>query len=188
MENERNSTNVPETSLEQGDYNKEYWYLNQLKWKLDFRFCQNPALCESNLYSSIAWYIDTIKKEGWEREEKIQSFINSIINLDASDSEKLLYVDKILIKEKQKWYNKEKMDYDVKLLESILSRIDNMYKREKGHLPIVTWIKPFMIPERYYWRFTESWIEWRVIDENRKNFINSIKEQRKKIDELEKKL
>ena len=119
---------------------------------------------------------------------KIQNLINSVINFNGPDNEKLLYADKILIKEKQKWYNKKNLDYDTELLESILSRIDNMYKRWKGHVSTVTWVKSFMIPERYYTRFTESWVEEKVINENRKNFVDSMKKQREKADELVKKL
>lgn len=188
MENEKLSINTNETSLEKRDCSKEYWYLNQLKWKLTFDFYKNPELCESNFYSSIAWYIDTLQKENWNWEAKIQNFINSITSFEWSDSEKLLYTDKFLMKEKQEWYNKQNMDYDAKLLKSILSRVDDMYKRWEGHVLTVTWVKPSMIPERYYWRFSQSWLESKVMNKNRENFVNSMKKQREKADELAKKL
>lgn len=186
MENEKKSINTNEVSLEKRDYTKEFWYLNQLKWKFSFDFYKNPVLCESNFYSSIAWYIDTLQKENWDWETKIQDFINSIINFDGPDYEKLLYADKFLIKEKQEWYNKKNLNYDAELLESILSRIDSMYKRWKWHVSSITWVKSFMVPERYFWRFTQSWLEAKVIEEHRKNFVNAMRHWMEKAEELKK--
>lgn len=184
MEKEKQSINTNEVSLEKRDCSKEYWYLNQLKWKLDFGFYKNPVLCESNFYSSIAWYIDTLQKEYGDREVKLQDFINSIINFNGSDSDKLLYADKILIKEKQKWYDKNNMDYDKKLLDEILTSIDNMYKKWNGHVLTVTWVKSFMIPEWYNWRFTESWLEAKVVWENRKNIAAAMRHWMEKAEQL----
>ena len=188
MENEKKSINTNETSLEQRDYSKEYWYLNQLKWKFDFNFYKNPILSESNFYSSIAWYIDNSKKENWNWEEKVQNFIDTIQNLNSSDSEKLLYADKILIKEKQKRYKENNMDFDFDILESISSDLDDRYKQGNNTVLCVTWIKSFMIPERYYWRFTESWLEAKVMNKNRENFVTAMKHWREKAEELKKKL
>ena len=189
MESEKNLINGPEITLEKRDRSKEYWYLNQLKSHLTFGFYKDPVLAESNFYSSIAWYIDTLQKTDWNWETKIKEFIDSIINFNGSDSEKLLYADKFLIREKQKWYKDHNMNFDMNLLESILSRIDDAYKTDgKGRVLAVTWVKPFMIPQRYYARFTDSWIEARVIDQNRSNFINSMKNQVEKAEELKNRL
>lgn len=188
MEKEKNLINANEISLEQRDYSKEYGYLNQLKWKFDFSFYKNPVLSESNFYSSIAWYIDVLKNEGWNWEEKIQSFIDSILNFNDSDPEKLLYADKILIKEKQKWYKEKNMSFDFDLLKSLSSDLDDRYKQGNGKVLCVTWIKSFMIPERYFKRFSESWIEAKVINQNRANFVNAMKHWREKAEKLKNEL
>ena len=188
MENEKTLINTNETSLEQRNYSKEFWYLNQLKWKLDFDFYKNPILSESNFYSSIARYIYTLQKEGWNREGEIQKFINSIINFNGSNPEKLLYIDKFLGEKQLKWSEEKGMNLDVELLESIITKLEKRYERWSRIIDSMIWVKPSMIPQRFYWRFTQSWLESKVIEENRKNFVNAMRQWMKKAEELKKEL
>ena len=76
-----NKETTSETRLNTSNHSKEFWYLNQLKWKIPFDLCENSVYCKKNFFSTFARYIETLKKENtnwWENE--IQDFINTVIN------------------------------------------------------------------------------------------------------------
>ena len=100
MENEKKLTNSNETSLESRDFDKEFWYLNQLEWLINFDLFKKSALSEYNFYSSIARYIDTAQKTNLEeREDNIKTLINQLKQYEWDDEyKKIMQIDNFLSK------------------------------------------------------------------------------------------
>ena len=102
-----NKETTSETRLNTSNHSKEFWYLNQLKWKIPFDLCENSVYCKKNFFSTFARYIETLKKENtnwWENE--IQDFINTVINGGFSRWLELLKnLDKFLWEKQLKRYD-----------------------------------------------------------------------------------
>lgn len=192
MENEKNLTNINEKSINKQDFSKEYEYLNKLKWYINFDLYKSPISCESNFYESLAWYIEKQKKlDISSREVKVSDFINSIINYKGTEQEKLLYIDKFLKTKKQEWFKENNMDWEAQWYDYLLQNIDKEYNTLDENWKInvyINWIGNSEIPERYYWRFTESWLEAKVMNKNRENFVAAMKRWMEKAEELKKQL
>lgn len=194
MENEKKVNESNENSLNKKDYAKEIWFLNQFKGLIDFNIFEKSTYCEDNFYSTIARYIDCLQKESqidWEQD--IEKLLNALKNFKWNEIDKIKNTYLFFYDKKIKRYEKNWWETNANALK--LARID-INTREEWFIPneqwkidaIFPWIIKQAIPERYYTRFTESWVEEKVINENRKNFVDSMKKQREKADELEKKL
>lgn len=192
MENERKATDTNEKSLESRDYSKEYWYLNQLKWIINFELFTNPTLIEHNFYSNIARYIDMIQKTEWEEwETHITNFINKIKDFnDENDYERIKKIDIYLTEITLKRFQESNLWDCARFLENSLGNIKYLYKKdENGKIHwIFSWIINTAIPERYYWWLWESWLWDRILKDNKIAFARAIREQREKADELKDKL
>lgn len=192
MENEWKITNRTEKSLEKRDYSKEYWYLNNLKWIINFDIFNNPTLTEHNFYSSIARYIDlTQKAKSNEREEYTSKFIDEIKQFNwENEYEKIKKIDIYLTEKAIKWYKENWYWSNAWILERSLKNIEFLYKKdEKWKIKrTFSWIINSEIPERYYWRLRESWLWNRILKENKIAFARTIREQKEKADELKDKL
>ena len=194
MENEKRVSETNEASMNKRDYSKEIWYLNQFKDLIDFNIYERSTYCEDNFYSTIARYIDCLQKSSQKnREQQIQKLIDSIKNFSWDEIEKIKRVYLFFYDKKIKRYELNWMETNASALK--LARND-ITAREKRYTPnenwkinaLFPWIVSSAIPERYYTRFTQSWLESKVMDKNRENFVNSMKKQREKADELAKKL
>lgn len=194
MENEKKVSESNETSLNKRDYSKEIWYLNQFKDLINFNIYEESTYCEDNFYSTIARYIDYLQKNlQIDREQQIQKLIDSIKNFSWNEIEKLKRIYLFFYDKKINRYEANWMKTNASALR--LARND-INARERRYIPnknwkidaIFPWIVSKAIPERYYTRFSQSWMESKVINENRKNFVDSMKKQREKADELAKKL
>ena len=192
MENEKKLTNSDETSLESRDFDKEFWLLNQLEWVINFDLFKKSALSEYNFYSSIARYIDIAQKTNLkERENNIKTLINKLKQYEWDDEyKKIMQIDTFLSKLKIERYNKHNYWVNAKLLERELNNFQYTYEKNKdGKIDrIFPWIVKEAIPERFYIRSIKNNKADKLLKENRSALSKSIREQREKADELEKKL
>ncbi len=192
MENEKKLTNSDETSLESRDFDKEFWYLNQLEWLINFDLLKKSALSEYNFYSSIARYIDIVQKANIKgRENNIKALINKLKQYEWDDEyKKIMQIDTFLSKLKIERYNKHNYWVNAKLLEKELDNFQYTYeKNEDGKIDrIFPWIVKEAIPERFYIRSIRNNKADKLLKENRSALSKSIREQRKKADDLAKKL
>ena len=169
------------TLSSENDYSKEFHYINQFKWLIDFNIFTKPTLCESRFFETIAWYIDCLQKEDettWE--QKIQELIDSIITFKWNIWDKLWYIEKFFYDKKisrleANWWEKKaeiaKMWPEwIEIWKSMF--IPNEEWKIRGKF---TWIISPAIPERYRIRFKESGVEAKVIEENRKNFVAAMR-------------
>lgn len=194
MENEKRVTEINEKSINNKDYSKELLYLNHFKWLVDFNIFERSTYCEDNFYSTIAWYINCLQKDSekdWE--QKIQKLINSLINFKWNEIEKikslcLFFHDKKVKRYETNW--REDNADTLRLSHNSIKSWENTFiPNEQWKIKaIFPWMVSQAIPERYYTWFSQSWMESKVINENRKNFVDSMKKQREKADELAKKL
>ena len=192
MENEKKLTNSNETSLESRDFDKEFWYLNQLEWLINFDLFKKSALSEYNFYSSIARYIDTAQKTNLEeREDNIKTLINQLKQYEWDDEyKKIMQIDNFLSKLKIERYNKHNYWVNAKLLGKELDNLQYNYEKNEDWKinRIFPWIVKEAIPERFYIRSIKNNKSDKLLKENKSALIKSIREQREKADELEKKL
>ena len=192
MENEKKLTNSNETSLESRDFDKEFWYLNQLEWLINFDLFKKSALSEYNFYSSIARYIDTAQKTNLEeREDNIKTLINQLKQYEWDDEyKKIMQIDNFLSKLKKERYNKHNYWVNAKLLGKELDNLQYNYEKNEDWKinRIFPWIVKEAIPERFYIRSIKNNKSDKLLKENKSALIKSIREQREKADELEKKL
>ena len=171
-------------------YEKEFWYLNQFKNLIDFNIYERSTYCEDNFYSTIARYIDCLQKNSHtNREQQTQKLIDSIKNFSWNEIEKIKRVDLFFYDKKIKRYELNWMGTNASALK--LARND-ITAREKKYIPnenwkinaLFPWIVSSAIPERYYTRFSQSWLESKVIEENRKNFVNAMRHWMEKAEEF----
>ena len=192
MENEKKLTNSNETSLESRDFDKEFWYLNQLEWLINFDLFKKSALSEYNFYSSIARYIDTAQKTNLEeREDNIKTLINQLKQYEWDDEyKKIMQIDNFLSKLKIERYNKHNYWVNAKLLGKELDNLQYNYEKNEDWKinRIFPWIVKEAIPERFYIRSIKNNKSDKLLKENKSALIKSIREQREKADELAKKL
>lgn len=192
MENEKKLTNSDETSLESRDFDKEFWYLNQLEWLINFDLFKKSALSEYNFYSSIARYIDIAQKANLNgRENNIKALINKLKQYKWVDEyEKIMQIDTFLSKLKIERYNKNNYWVNAKLLERELDNFHYTYeKNEDGKIDrIFPWIVKESIPERFYIRSIRNNKADKLLKENKIAFARTIREQKEKADELKDKL
>lgn len=193
MENERNLTNSNEaSSLEKRDYSKEYWYLNQLKWLINFDLFTKPTTSERHFYATIARYIDMMQKsKPNEREGAVQTFLNQIKQYEWEDEyDKIMHIDRFLAELTINWYKENNYWDNAWLLERELRNIQYLYEKNENWKidRILPWIIINAIPERYYWWLLETWLWDRIIGENRSALANTIREQKLKSEELKNRL
>ena len=174
------------TLSSENDYTKEFGYLDQASWALDFNLLKDPLYSEQWFYTTLARYIELMKTENKDnREIKIQEFINKIKNFPWSGKEKIKNYDILITKILLNWYSK-KWDRFAKILQYRLDNsIDIIYEdyEWKINTSLVS-IDVKSIPEWFYWRFTKSGLEERVVNRNREYFVESMRYQREKADEL----
>lgn len=194
MENEKKFTETNENSLNKKDFSKEFSYLNQIKWLINFNLFKQSTLCENNFYETIAWYIDNSQKEDFVNwENSIQKLINSLKNFKWSEPEKLKYLyrffgEKKITRFEANWWQKKASNLKELLSEDDMMDFSFTLNSEWKVRAIFPWMIREAIPERYYTWTTASGFENKVISENRSALARSIKEQREKADELVKKL
>lgn len=172
------------TASSRSDYTKEFGYLDQIVNLVDFDLfeIEKKTLCESNFCETIAWYIDCLQKEdGATREQKIQDLINELANFKWNWKEKRLYLEHFFNEKKVIRLSANWRENRAKLLQFTpreLDLINEMYKINNDWEKIeatFVWIMPETIPEWYWIRFRQSWVESKVMAENRNNFIESMK-------------
>ncbi len=166
-----------DSRLDNSEYSQEFWYLNQLRQSLDFSIFNKPGLCKSNFFSTIAWYIELLKKEDSNsREEKIQELINKTKTQNLVEMFRDL--DKFLSEKQIEWHE-AMWSINAKLLRIWQNRIDDMYKiLDDGKVPAVfPWILPDAIPERYKLWLKANWIEENVDDYNKRTKVRASNKQ-----------
>lgn len=192
MENEKKFTETNENSLNKRDYSREFSYLNQIKWLINFNLYEQSTFCESNFCKTIARYIDSLQKKkptNWEKD--IQDFINSIKNFKWSEPEKLKYLEYFFGEKKIIWFKSNWWQEKANNLRRLLNKTDLInlsYKpNSEWKIDVVfPWMIKEGIPERYYTWTTNSGFEDKVIRENRSALAKSIREQREKANGLQK--
>ena len=192
MENEKKITASNETIQESKNYSKEYNYINQLVWIIDFNLFKKSTQCENCFYSTIARYIDTMQKERPnDREIAVENFIYEIKKCEWNDEyEKIMQIDIYLSKLKIDRYKKHNDQAWAELLEFELKNFKYTYKKDQDWKirRILPWVIIDKIPSRYYYWLWESWLWDRIVKENRSAFARTIREQREKSEELKKDL
>ena len=192
MENETKKIEKFEWSVNTRSYEKEYWFLDQIIWYLKFDIYEDPLYCEKNFYSSLARYIDLLQKENpnsWETE--VQKFINSIKNFSGTEVEKLKYVDKFFRQQQITRYKKINKPWYAKLTENSINGLDFLYSHTNEEWKcrwLMNCTPTYAIPERFYPRFTKSWLEKRVQDRNRDEFVKAMRYWREQADKLKEEL
>ena len=168
--------NEVETRLNNSDYSKEFWFLNQLVWKIPFNLCEDAVFCKKNLFTSLARYIDVLKKEQpnwWENE--IQSFINSIINGSLGTGLDLLKnIDSFLCKKKLKRFEENGYSNSANIVRNSLENEEYLFKLSENWKTwsAITWISPEFIPDRYIEWSMNNWLFNEIRNENIKNIID----------------
>ncbi|HOG15267.1 MAG TPA: hypothetical protein PK674_01640 [Candidatus Absconditabacterales bacterium] len=163
-----------DSGLDNSEYSKEFGYLNQLRQSLDFSIFNKPGLCKSNFFSTIAWYIELLKKENSNnREEKMQELIDK--TKTQNFVEMFRDLDKFLSEKQIEWH--EAMgSINAKLLRIGQNRIDDMYKilDDEKFPAVFPGILPDAIPERYKLWLQENGIEENVDEYNRRTKVKDI--------------
>ncbi len=194
MEKEQKTVEKNEDSLNKRDYSKEFSYLNEIRWLINFNIFESSTFCEDNFCTTIAWYIDNLQKEKpeiWEKE--IKDLINSIKIFQWTESEKLknlfyfFWEKKAIRFENNWWWDNAKIMRDLLTRKDSLNRLytPNSEWKIKWNFP---WIIKEAIPDRYYIRSIKSGLEDKIVNTNRSSLASTIRKQREKADELKKKL
>jgi hypothetical protein len=167
-----------ETRLNTSNYLKEFWYLNQLEWKIPFDLCTDNVFCKKNFFSTFARYIETLKNDDnswWENE--VQNFISSIINGSFWEWFELLKNIDIYLCEKQAKRYKENWYEDLaSSIEFILKHSKYLYQVEDDWKTgsSITWIRWSLIPARYYEWSKNSWLLNEIKDKNLENLAQAL--------------
>lgn len=169
-----------ETRFNTSSHLKEFWYLNQLEWKLPFDLCENNVFCKKNFFSTLARYIETLKKEKtdtWENE--IQNFIDSVVNGSFGKWLNLLKnVNTFLCKKQLERFNKNWYQDSARLMENILE-MKHLFEEEENWITSssIVWIRTDLIPNWYYEWTANSWLYNEIREKNVKDLANVLSEK-----------
>lgn len=168
-----------ETRLNSSNYPKEFWYLDQLKWKIPFEnLCTKPVLCKKNFFSTLARYIETQKKEksnSWEKE--IQNFIDSILNgnlwkwIDLLKNINIFFAKNLI-----KWYQDIWDEYSLQWVENSLKYIEYWFKNNSNWRTstVICWVAGNYVPERFYEWTNDSWLLNEIREKNISDLANAL--------------
>jgi len=164
-----------EKRLNTSSHLKEFWYLNQLVWKIPFDLCENSVFCKNNFFSTLARYVETLKDEKpelWENE--IQEFINSVKDGGFGKWFDLLRnLTIFLCKKQMERYDKNWNQDSVRIMKSI---IDSKYLLEEEEnwktRSVIPWVRTELIPDWYYEWTANSWLYNEIRERNVKDLAN----------------
>lgn len=166
-----------DTSLNTPDCSKEFWFLNQLVWKLPFELYDEPVLCKKNFFTTFARYIEELKnKTPDSREQEIQKFIKSIVDGEfGSGIDLLKNVDYFLSNEIIKRYEEIWNMDEVNMRKQTLN-YDGKYKVRSDWktMTVFSWVSSNRIPDWYYEWSKNSWLLNEIKDKNLENLAQAL--------------
>jgi len=175
-------------------YKREFALLDGITGKFDYSIFNSPVLSENNFFCVIAWYIEILKKasiDDWDK--TINQFVDDALQIDDI-YDRFLFISKHILTVEIDWYSTNGYSFNADLCKSILERSDSLYQRAKekdkcnGDKPIkcLPGISSNLVPKWFWTWFDGNELEKKVMEANRRNFVNNIRQVMKKNEENEK--
>ncbi|MBR4388747.1 MAG: hypothetical protein IKT00_06175 [Prevotella sp.] len=166
-------------------YEKEFAVLDFLYKKLDFSIYEDAVYNEAQFYTTVAWYIELLKEQygpsGWE--EQMQHLIDDIFRIE-DEAERFKYLYYFFGNLKVKWYKSHGFEFNGDILEGVLNKrdlTDRMYSRRPIE-DLFPGIVKKGIPQWYWIWFGGHDLERKVMNANRRSFIDSVRKSMNKED------